>query len=55
MASNINDNILSVNAVKKAMQACMVYAFVQSMTFSVDTIIAGRFLVTDAVAAVALG
>ena len=55
MASNINDNILSVNAVKKAMPACMVYAFVQSMTFSVDTIIAGHFLGTDAVAAIALG
>ena len=33
----------------------MVYALVQSMTFMVDTIIAGHFLGTDAVAAIALG
>lgn len=33
----------------------MVYALVQSMTFMVDTIVAGHFLGSDAVAAVALG
>ena len=37
------------------MPVCLVYAFVQSMTFMVDTVIAGRFLGQDAVAAVALG
>lgn len=37
------------------MPASIVYALVQSMTFMVDTIIAGHFLGSDAVAGVALG
>ena len=37
------------------MPSCLVYALVQSVTFMVDTIIAGRFLGTDAVASIALG
>lgn len=37
------------------MPSCMVYALVQSMTFMVDTIVAGHYLGSDAVAAIALG
>ena len=37
------------------MPSCMVYALVQMMTFMVDTIVAGHYLGSDAVAAVALG
>ena len=37
------------------MPSCMIYALVQSMTFMVDTIVAGHYLGSDAVAAVALG
>ena len=37
------------------MPSCMVYALVQSMTFMVDTIVAGHFLGSDAVAGAALG
>lgn len=37
------------------MPSCMVYALVQSMTFMVDTIVAGHYLGSDAVAGVALG
>lgn len=55
MTSQFQANKLSANTVKKAMPSCMVYALVQSMTFMVDTIIAGHFLGTDAVAAIALG
>lgn len=55
MAENLKSNVLSVKTVKKFMPVCLVYAFVQSMTFMVDTVIAGRFLGQDAVAAVALG
>ena len=52
---NTKSDILSVNTVKKVMPACMVYAFVQSMTFMVDTMLSGSFLGENAVAAVALG
>ena len=55
MTSQFQANKLSANTVKKAMPSCMVDALVQSMTFMVDTIIAGHFLGTDAVAAIALG
>ncbi len=55
MTTELQSNILSAGAVKKVMPACLVYALVQSMTFMVDTIIAGHILGADAVAAVALG
>ncbi len=37
------------------MPPCLLFALVQSMTFMVDTIVAGHFLGADAVAAIALG
>ena len=46
---------LSENTIRKVMPSCMVYALVQSMTFMVDTILAGQYLGSDAVAGVALG
>ena len=55
MKNNLKPDILSVNTVKKVMPSCLIYAFVQSMTFMVDTIISGHLLSQDAVAAVALG
>ena len=55
MNTELRSNILSANTVKGVMPSCMVYALVQSMTFMVDTIVAGHFLGTDAVAAIALG
>ncbi len=55
MKTELQSNVLSAGIVKKAMPSCMMYALVQYMTFMVDTIIAGHFLGTDAVAAVALG
>lgn len=55
MKTELQANVLSVNTVKKAMPSCMVYALVQSMTFMVDTIVAGHFLGTNAVSAIALG
>ncbi|MCR4589819.1 MAG: hypothetical protein K5668_03285 [Lachnospiraceae bacterium] len=55
MVTDLQANVLSANTVKKAVPSCLVYALVQSMTFMVDTIVAGHFLGTDAVAAIALG
>ncbi|MBR1444211.1 MAG: MATE family efflux transporter [Firmicutes bacterium] len=55
MKTNLKSDILSVSTIKKVMPSCQVYAFVQSMTFMVDTILAGHFLNKDAVAAVAMG
>ncbi|MBQ7486563.1 MAG: hypothetical protein IJT77_03615, partial [Clostridia bacterium] len=55
MKTELQSNVLSANTVKKVMPSCMVFALVQSMTFMVDTIVAGHFLGSDAVAAVALG
>ena len=55
MTSQLEANVLSANTVKRAMPSCLVYALVQSMTFMVDTIVAGHFLGIDAVAAIALG
>ena len=55
MKTELQSNVLSANTVKKVMPSCMVYALVQSMTFMVDTIVAGHFLGSDAVAGVALG
>ena len=55
MTTELQSNILSAGTVKKVMPACMVYALVQSLTFMVDTVIAGHFMGADAVAAVALG
>ena len=50
MKTELQSNVLSANTVKKVMPSCMVYALVQSMTFMVDTIVAGHFLGSDAVA-----
>ncbi len=55
METELQANVLSADTVKKAMPSCLVYALVQSMTFMVDTIVAGHFLGTDAVAAIAPG
>ena len=55
MNTELQSNVLSANMVRKVMPSCMVYALVQSMTFMVDTIVAGHYLGSDAVAAVALG
>ena len=55
MTKEIRSDVLSVNTVKKVMPACMVYAFVQSMTFMVDTMLSGSMLGEEPVAAVALG
>ena len=55
MKTELQSNILSANTIKKVMPSCMVYALVQSMTFMVDTIVAGHYLGSDAVAGVALG
>lgn len=55
MTTELQSNILSADTVRKALPSCLVYALVQSMTFMVDTIVAGHFLGPDAVAAVALG
>lgn len=55
MKTELQSNVLSANTIKKVMPSCMVYALVQSMTFMVDTIVAGHYLGSDAVAAVALG
>lgn len=55
MTSRLKANELSANTVKRAMPSCLIYALVTSMTFMVDTIIAGHFLGIDAVAAIALG
>lgn len=55
MKTELQSNILSANTVRKVMPSCMIHALVQSMTFMVDTIVAGHFLGSDAVAAVALG
>ena len=55
MKTELQSNVLSASTVRKVMPSCMVYALVQSMTFMVDTIVAGHFLGSDAVAGVALG
>ncbi len=55
METELQANVLSADTIKKAMPSCLVYALVQSMTFMVDTIVAGHFLGTDAVASIALG
>ncbi|MCR4600493.1 MAG: hypothetical protein K5767_01960 [Clostridia bacterium] len=55
MRTELQANVLSESTVKKALLPSMVYALVLSMTFMVDTIVAGHFLGTDAVAAVGLG
>ncbi len=55
MKTELQSNILSANTVKKVMLPCTIHALVQSMTFMVDTIVAGHYLGSDAVAAVALG
>lgn len=54
MTTDLQTNVLSANMVKKTMPACLLYALVQSVTFMVDNVIAGHFLSTDAVAAIAL-
>ena len=55
MTTELQSNVLSASTIRKALPSCMVYALVQSVTFMVDTIVAGHFLGSDAVAAVALG
>ena len=55
MTTELQSNVLSARTIRKALPSCMVYALVQSVTFMVDTIVAGHFLGSDAVAAVALG
>ena len=51
----MQSNVLTENTVKKVMPSCMIHAFVQSMTFMVDVIIASHYLGSSAVAGVALG
>ncbi|MEE3467579.1 MAG: MATE family efflux transporter [Eubacterium sp.] len=55
MTENLQSDILSTRTVRRFMPACMVYALVQSMTFLVDTVLAGHFLGEEAVAGVAIG
>ena len=55
MNTELQSNVLSANTIKKVMPSCLVYALVQSMTFMVDTIVAGHFMGSSAVAGVALG
>ena len=55
MTTELQSNVLSAGTVKKVMPACLIYAVVQSATFMVDTIVAGHFLGSDAIAAVAIG
>ena len=55
MTTELQSNVLSANTIRKVLPSCLVYALVQSMTFMVDTIVAGHFLGADSVAAVALG
>ncbi len=53
--TELQANVLTAGAIKKALPACMLYALVTSLTFMVDTMVAGAFLDGDAVAATALG
>ncbi|MBR0366155.1 MAG: MATE family efflux transporter, partial [Clostridia bacterium] len=55
MDTKLQSDVLSVNAIRRVMPSCCVYALVQSMTFMVDTILAGHFIGSNAVAAVAMG
>ena len=55
MSKELSSDYLSINTVKKVMPYSVLYALVQSMIFMVDTVLAGHFLGSDAVAAVALG
>ncbi len=55
MKTELQSNLLSADAVKRVMPSCLIYALVQSVTFMVDTILAGHFLGEEAVAAVAMG
>ena len=55
MDTKLQSDVLSVSAIRKVMPACCIYALVQSMTFMVDTILAGHFIGSEAVAAVAMG
>ncbi len=50
-----NANVLAAVTVRRVIPVCLVYAIVQSMTFMVDAILAGRMLGQDAAAAVGLG
>lgn len=53
--SELQANVLTSRMVRKTLPSCIVYSFVMSMAFMVDTIIAGHFLGTDAVAGIQLG
>ena len=55
MVENYRSDFLSTRTIRKVMPACLIYAFVQSMTFMVDTVISGNMLGADSVAAVAMG
>ncbi len=55
MTTELQANVLTASTMKKMTLPCLLFALVQSMTFMVDTIIAGHFLGADAVAAIALG
>ena len=48
-------NVLSAWVLKKMFPACMLYALIVQMIFMVDTVIGGKMLGPDAVAAVAIG
>ncbi len=51
----MENNILSKKSIRQTYPICVLFAFVMNMTFSVDSIISGKFLSTDAVAAVGIG
>ncbi|WP_026834960.1 MATE family efflux transporter [Eubacterium xylanophilum] len=55
MNRSLKSDVMSTKMVRNFMPSCMIYALVQSMTFLVDTILAGHFLGKDAVAACAMG
>ena len=50
-----NANVLAAVTVRRVIPVCVIYAIVQSMTFMVDAILAGRMLGQEAAAAVGLG
>ena len=50
----MQSNVLTASTVRKVLPPCLVSALVQSLTFMVDPMIAGHFLGSNAVAAVAL-
>lgn len=55
MTTELQANVLTESTIKKVIPPCLLYALVQSMTFMVDTIVAGHYLGSESVAAIALG